>query len=430
MVTVKGGDFLGIRTDLLGYSFYQVKLNSKTSKLISFDVLLATSENPKIPVTLEFFGRNLSLKKETGTVTKLVIKDRVTGQLIESFNYKQPLSQSLKLAKLDRASLFAGNDFISTGKKNDTLVGYKGNDTLDGGNGNDSLLAGLGNDSLLGGNGNDTLKGYEGSDTLIGGKGSDVLYGGKGNDRLTTIATSSTASRLNGGLGNDTMEVTFVGKTKAIIDDDFGNNKIIAKGDILGELIAYTGNGNDYIELKGGTGKQIELEAGNDTAYGGQGNDRFYGDAGKDIVYGGQGNDWIQLELDDDKGYGGKGNDILFGLEGNDLLVGNANNDWLSGGTGNDTLIGSTGFDSLVGDGGVDRFYLQNDRNEFDAIDADSLDKFVLVGSGGSLTSYQIDGRNLFYDFNADKSFATNEIIAKFVTYIPSLSNVNSFVLE
>jgi Ca2+-binding RTX toxin-like protein len=430
MVTVKGGDFLGIRTDLLGYYFYQVKLLSESSNFISLNVLMLANENQTIPVTLEFSGQNVSLQKEIGTVSKFIIKDRATGQLIESFNYTQPLSKSLKLAKLDRALLFSGDDFISTGEKNDTLVGYNGNDTLKGGNGNDSLLGGIGDDYLLGGNGNDTLKGSQGNDTLEGGKGSDFLEGGEGNDKLTTIATSSSASKINGGLGNDKIEVTFVGKAKAIVNDDFGNNKIIAKGDILGELIAYTGKGNDYIELKGGTGKQIELEEGNDIAYGGQGNDYFYGGAGKDIVYGRQGNDWLQLELDDDKGYGGNGNDILFGLEGNDLLVGNANNDWLSGGTGNDTLIGSTGFDSLVGDGGVDRFYLQHDRNEFDAIDADSLDKFVLIGSSGNLTSYKIDGRNLFYDFDADRAFETNERIAKFVTYIPSLFKVNSFILE
>jgi hypothetical protein len=87
MVAVKGGNFLGIRTDLLGYSFYQVKLLSESSSLIRLNVLLLTNENQTLPVTLEFSGSNLSLKQETGTVSKLVIKDRATGQLIESFSY-------------------------------------------------------------------------------------------------------------------------------------------------------------------------------------------------------------------------------------------------------------------------------------------------------------------------------------------------------
>src|SRR5690606_24042259 len=86
---------------------------------------------------------------------------------------------------------------------------------------------------------------------------------------------------------------------------------------------------------------------GNDTLYGGSGDDRVIGDAfsilgdaaagGNDWLHGGAGNDTlVGDEWDLDENPNG-GNDTLLGGAGDDLLRGNGGNDSMDGGAGSDT---------------------------------------------------------------------------------------------
>ena len=92
------------------------------------------------------------------------------------------------------------------------------------------------------------------------------------------------------------------------------------------------------------------------TSRGGQGNDSLYGGAGDDVIdedgagvkLGAQwGNDYIDA---------GDGNDIAYAGDGNDTLLGGAGNDVLYGEQGDDTLCGGLGADTLIGGVGADQF--------------------------------------------------------------------------
>ncbi len=60
-------------------------------------------------------------------------------------------------------------------------------------------------------------------------------------------------------------------------------------------------------------------------------NEEFGDNLGNDTAYGGAGDDYISLGRGNDVHYGGAGNDSLFGAEGSDTLDGGAGNDVLYG---------------------------------------------------------------------------------------------------
>ncbi|WP_239479910.1 LamG-like jellyroll fold domain-containing protein [Actibacterium sp. 188UL27-1] len=73
-----------------------------------------------------------------------------------------------------------------------------------------------------------------------------------------------------------------------------------------------------------------DMQAADDTFFGGRGNDTIDGGAGDDVIHGQWGNDKL---------YGGYGDDELRGAGGNDILDGGRGSDLLLGGKGDDTLI-------------------------------------------------------------------------------------------
>jgi len=72
---------------------------------------------------------------------------------------------------------------------------------------------------------------------------------------------------------------------------------------------------------------------GNDTLYGGLGDDLLNGGSGNDRLYGHSGNDQLS---------GGDGHDKLYGGSDRDLLIGGLGMDYLYGGSDDDILIGGT----------------------------------------------------------------------------------------
>ncbi len=80
--------------------------------------------------------------------------------------------------------------------------------------------------------------------------------------------------------------------------------------------------------------------AGDDTIYGGQGQEVLSGDAGNDTIYAGYGDDVV---------LGGKGNDALHGGVGTQFLDGGSGNDTIWGGTGTQVIMGGIGADLIWG---------------------------------------------------------------------------------
>jgi RTX calcium-binding nonapeptide repeat (4 copies)/FG-GAP-like repeat len=96
---------------------------------------------------------------------------------------------------------------------------------------------------------------------------------------------------------------------------------------------------------------RINLNDGNDTAFGSLGGDEIHGGAGDDVLYAGlSSTDHDEFDFDLNLLFGEIGNDQLYGDRGDDYLGGGEGNDTLEGSHGNDTLEGGNGDDTLVGD--------------------------------------------------------------------------------
>jgi Ca2+-binding RTX toxin-like protein len=140
----------------------------------------------------------------------------------------------------------AADDEILGKDGDDVIYGLEGRDLLAGRGGNDIIYGGADQDFIYGMDGDDILHGGDGpqefADYIYGGNGNDVIYGGKGN-----------WSDLRGGNGDD---------------------------------IIYGNDGNDSID---GDGEDFDRFGGNDTIYGGKGDDGINGGWGNDHLHGGLG---------------------------------------------------------------------------------------------------------------------------------------------
>ena len=101
---------------------------------------------------------------------------------------------------------------------------------------------------------------------------------------------------------------------------------------------------------------------GNDTIYGGQGDEMLSGDDGNDVLWVGRGADTVLGGSGNDVIHGGTGAQILDGGTGSDtisggagaqLLMGENGNDYIQAGSGNQTLLGGAGHDVFAVGKGV-----------------------------------------------------------------------------
>jgi subtilisin-like proprotein convertase family protein len=133
--------------------------------------------------------------------------------------------------------LFTGTpnaDFLSGSAENDTILGLEGNDIVNGGQGDDFLNGNQGNDVVRGGQGDDTVRGGQGNDQIFGDDGNDILYGDLG------------ADTVNGGGGDD---IFAMGRRSDVPGYASTGGISIADADVITDF----GNGNDLIQLIGGT---------------------------------------------------------------------------------------------------------------------------------------------------------------------------------
>jgi Ca2+-binding RTX toxin-like protein len=266
----------------------------------------------------------------------------------------------------------------------DVLNGLGGDDTLDGGDSQDLLYGGLGADTLIAGAGNDTLYGEEGDDQFFGVSGANKLFGGDGDDIITG---GSGNDRLDGGANNDSLSG---GGGNDFLDGGLGTNGLAG------------GAGNDIYMVRTLNDTVTELlNEGVDTV--------------RSTISYTLGDNVENLELLSVQNRDGTGNALVNRITGNvgsNTLSGLAGNDTLDGGDGDDILVGGLGKDTLTGGLGADTFrYLQesvglggseldnitdfsaaqNDRFDFSAIDADSVEAgdqaFVLAENGFTRTA-------------------------------------------
>ena len=131
----------------------------------------------------------------------------------------------------------------------------------------------------------------------------------------------------------------------------------------IGDDTAYGGDGNDF--LFGGM-----ANAGANKLYGGAGNDYLVGGDAPDLIDGGSGDDWIFEQSSGSsvngvgQSIGGSGNDHIFGGIGIDKIFGGTGDDYIYGGNdtdpvvfggdGNDYMNGNSGVDVMNGDNGDD----------------------------------------------------------------------------
>jgi Ca2+-binding RTX toxin-like protein len=193
----------------------------------------------------------------------------------------------------DERQATSGDDVLYGDGGANWIDGLGGDDTLHGLGGDDELLGRSGNDRLNGGTGDDLLRGGAGNDVLDGGPGCDEMRGGDGDD-LYFVDGEGDRVVERAGAGIDEIrtglavyslfglpDVENLTATSNVAHDFRGNP---------GSNVITGGAGNDLIRLNDG---------GDDTAFGGDGNDVFYfGGAlrSADRVDGGAGRDSIVLQ--------------------------------------------------------------------------------------------------------------------------------------
>ena len=227
----------------------------------------------------------------------------------------------------------------------------------------------------------------------------------------TGLLVGNTAVFVNGQ-----ADISNYGMIRGAVSTQGFDDTLINRGTITD--ITQTGAGNDLVDGIGGRfEKSVDLAAGDDTFWGGDGLDRVIGGVGTDQIDGGAGNDQFVVQNSDgsddfdggsgidtydarlltgaltlnlttgearnggftdsltsiERALGGAGNDritgdaannlfrgaggvdVLAGLDGNDILAGEDGNDALYGNNNNDKLFGGDGVDYLSGGGGTDQ---------------------------------------------------------------------------
>lgn len=180
------------------------------------------------------------------------------------------------------------------------------------------------------------------------------IDGGAANGDDLTVANSDTFA-IDGGPGNDDIRAT--GST------DFPTPVIVdlSLQGWTGDDTLYGGDGNDGINGYSGPGT-FSGGAGNDLFIGGLEGDSIDGGDGTDVVYYFDRSDPVTVTLDSgtaNDGQSGEGDDLTFvenvvGGYGNDSITGNAGDNAIFGGEGNDHLYGLSGNDTLEGGVGTD----------------------------------------------------------------------------
>lgn len=270
-----------------------------------------------------------------------------------------------------------------------TLNGTGGPDTLIGTPTGETIRGRGGDDSINGGDGDDRLEGGAGDDIIVDGEGADMVLGGGGDDRLTSTDRAFDDT-LDGEGGIDTFDLSAERFAQVIFIDLGGGWGVGADIEPLlncenaegsqGEESIFGGSGDNILDGNDGA-DTINGQGGRDRLDGGNDDDLLQGHTGSDTILGGLGNDRLyamteanpQASLEADVLDGGEGNDTIYGSQGADSIRDGIGTDAIFGGVGDDYMYQSGGVrdgDSWDGEGGIDTW----DLSEFAAVDAFEID--------------------------------------------------------
>ncbi|HEY1630644.1 MAG TPA: bluetail domain-containing putative surface protein [Rhizomicrobium sp.] len=205
--------------------------------------------------------------------------------------------------------------------------------------------------NFTGTSGNDTLTGTSGNDKFdLSQGGEDAVQGLAGRDLFSMGAAFDAGDSLDGGTGSDVLRLngdysagvvfnanTIVNIEQIQLDSGHGYNLITDDGNVAAgaTLIVAGGALTDSLDFNGSDESDgafaITAGAGNDTLWGGFGNDSFdISTGGNDEVFGGAGNDTVTVSQDQltvDQIDGGAGTDtvIVTGNGPHKKMLGSAN---------------------------------------------------------------------------------------------------------
>ncbi len=323
------------------------------------------------------------------------------------------VAQSAALATLITDSFINGND--GNDVIGNTQIGLQATlSTVAGGQAEDKIYIGSLESSKVNGNrGADFIEiGDQRFDENIVGDRNNYanssVFGGQGDDviEVVTLGRAFINSDVDGQLGDDVIGVQ-IGEfsIEAAIDGFFAfgpDAGVISDPSFSGSLIA-GGDGNDIIDASGLlVFDEIEEASGSDLEIAGdEGNDSIFGGGGQDEIFGNDGDDWLA-------GYANR--DIISGGNGDDLIIGAYYDAQLSAG-----FVGDGAGDTLSGGTGANRFFVPGSESAFlsgffvnpigstRAIDLIDLPE-VVVEDGEFVEVFGTisEGDEFFVDFGAD----------------------------
>jgi Ca2+-binding RTX toxin-like protein len=139
---------------------------------------------------------------------------------------------------------------------------------------------------LVGGSGDDTLTLaldlaiFEGED---GNDSQNVLDGGPGRDHLEANVTAT----LDEPCEDEDFPCDFIPRAQNHLDGGTGNDVLVAAlgPEAIGASFLSGGSGNDELTVSGGAGNELDGEAGKDSLFVGDGDDRITGGKDRDTIY-------------------------------------------------------------------------------------------------------------------------------------------------
>jgi Ca2+-binding RTX toxin-like protein len=205
----------------------------------------------------------------------------------------------------DTLSGGTGRDFILGGSGTDKIEGNKDYDLLLGEGGTDFIFGGRGYDTIFGGAGADSLSGLDGEDYLIGGSGDDVVYGGEGSDALIG---SNGSDRLVGDNGDDFISGYDISSDTTALQVNMGGGTVQETEAALTDLelaisarfsddVTGTNSISTLIDRVKSALNEKSSNLGDDSLFGGRGDDTILADY-SDTIVSGSGNDVLTVQSD------------------------------------------------------------------------------------------------------------------------------------
>ena len=330
--------------------------------------------------TIIDYGGNNILKLGTGLDKKnLIISQDYNRYILLTFKNNASDSITLTSPNIQVVEFANGDKMNMDDIKKLSLIGDDTDNTIYGYNGE--------NNTLIGNGGNDTIRGDNGSDILIGGKGDDILHGGYGDDTYI----------FNKGDGNDII-VDYGGINTLQFGEGISRNDLEFNTTNLGSdlKISFKNSPNDSIILNQSSVKNIRFASGEILNLNDINVIKITGTEGSDVIRAGINIPHI-IE-------GGNGNDIIRGNDCTKSISGDKGNDTLYGGGGDDIYVYNKGdgADIIYDMAGNDKIKFRESIAPGDISFKRELDKLIISIKGDGETINDSIAIQNFFSINPE----------------------------